>query len=75
MPAKTTTSPPPLFKPRDLVETPGSERLAKVLEILPAGYRRVQFLDGGAPPVTFHKSELKLVQEGRPRPWKEHSLG
>lgn len=51
----------PLFKPRDLVRTPHG-RTARVVEVLTAGRRLVQFVDGPREQAIVERDGLLLVQ-------------
>ena len=64
--------PRPVFKPRDLVETP-SGRVAKVLELNPDGSRRLRYTDGKREEVDLMPAHLRLVHEARVRPWLHHA--
>lgn len=52
----------PLFKPRDLVRTPHG-RTARVVEVLTAGRRLVQFIDGPREQAIVQRDDLLLVRE------------
>lgn len=48
--------------------------MAKVKELLPAGERRVEFLDAAGGIADFKTCHLTLVHEAQFKAWKDHTL-